>query len=188
MPRTFISKPNKLGKYRPITKHNPKDIVVLDAFLIMLNKWFQSIFVDFSHRFRQKRGVRTSLFTIGGWGKVNHFLSTDVVRCLENMDHCLLLNFVQDFIPDKRLGDLIMNFVKVDILDKEGNNYAGLSKGIPQGCSISPVLMNIYMHPFDVKLSTFLSSYGHIHYLRYANDMLIGVGELGNLKDDRIQE
>jgi len=106
----------------------------------------------------------------------------------DNLNHCILLKAVHKLIPDDRIGNLIMNFAKVAILDREGNNYAGSSKGIPQGCSVSPVLMNIYMHYFDVKLSAFISPYIHVHYLRYADDLLIGFGKPDNLLDNCIQD
>ena len=138
------------------------------------------------HGFRRKKGVRTSFFTIAGWGKIDQLISADVVGCFDHLDHALLLKFVTNVIPDDRMGKLIMNFAKVDILDRDGKNYAGEHKGIPQGCSVSPVLMNIYLHPFYVNLSAFLSPYGNVHYLRYADDLLIGFREPDALFSDRI--
>lgn len=176
----------KPGKLRPITKPNAKEKLVIKALSITLDEVWTNIFLTSYHGFRRKKGVRTSFFTIAGWGKIDQLISADVVGCFDHLDHALLLKFVTNVIPDDRMGKLIMNFAKVDILDRDGKNYAGEHKGIPQGCSVSPVLMNIYLHPFYVNLSAFLSPYGNVHYLRYADDLLIGFREPDALFSDRI--
>jgi len=50
------------------------------------------------------------------------------------------------------------------------------------------VLLNIYLHSFDVALSTICRTYPLVHYVRYADDILIGVSVTGptdNPMDDK---
>lgn len=52
-------------------------------------------------------------------------------------------------------------------------NYVATERGIPQGSSNSPVLMNIYLHYFDPKMMGFhFMSAPHLRYTRYADDLL----------------
>lgn len=56
------------------------------------------------------------------------------------------------------------------------NNYVATERGIPQGSSNSPVLMNIYLHNFDQKMMGFhFMSAPHLLYTRYADDLLIAL-------------
>ena len=189
MRRLFIPKPNKPGKVRPITIPHSQDIIVMDSLSNVLNKMFEEIFLDCSHGFRKERGTRTCFFNLFSTGsEINHFLSADVVGCFDNINHAKLLCILGSFIEDSRLVNLISAFIKTDILDKEGKNYAGSLKGIPQGSSLSPVLMNIYMHQFDVKFYCFLLEYPDIHYVRYADDLLIAFGAAASVDKNILVE
>ena len=175
MYRLFVPKPFKPGELRPITIPHPRDLIIMDAISNVLTRLFHPIFLECSHGFRKGRGTRTCFFTILSWPNIDHFITADVVGCFDNIHHDLLLTILSSFINDSRFINLISAFIKTDILDKTEKNYAGDLKGIPQGSSLSPVLMSIYMHQFDVELSHFISRYPDIHYVRYADDLLIGV-------------
>jgi hypothetical protein len=83
-----------------------------------------------------------------------------------------LLSAVEYFVKDPLLVNLIRGFIKTDIRDDSGKSYAGLNIGIPQGCSPSPILLNMYLHQFDHKMDHLLKSYP-IRYARYADDLLV---------------
>ncbi|PSU93978.1 hypothetical protein C0W35_09755 [Photobacterium kishitanii] len=51
------------------------------------------------------------------------------------------------------------------------NKNKGISKGIPQGTSISALLSNIYLIDFDVKIKNFIEGLGGSYY-RYCDDLL----------------
>ncbi len=52
MYRSWITKPNKLGELRAITKPDKADILVMDALSHLLNLVFEDIFLTNSHGFR----------------------------------------------------------------------------------------------------------------------------------------
>lgn len=70
--------------------------------------------------------------------------------------------------------NLLEAFLKTQILDKEGNDYSckTKTKGIPQGCSVSPVLMNVFLHQLDLKIKDFMNQEDSLYYVRYADDMI----------------
>lgn len=71
--------------------------------------------------------------------------------------------------------DLIGRFLKTNILDRKGRNYACYEVGIPQGSPLSPVLMNCFLHSFDLSFSSLATKSQPINYLRYADDLLFGI-------------
>jgi len=112
------------------------------------------------------------------------------VKCFDCLDHEKILRSVKSLIDDEGIVNLINLFLIADIRDKKGinYNYSFESKGIAQGASLSPVLLNIYLHSFDVALSTICRTYPLVHYVRYADDILIGVSVTGptdNPMDDK---
>lgn len=186
MYRSWIPKPNKPGETRPITQPHKKDIIVLDALSSLLNVVFESIFLPKSHGFIRRRGPIT-FFT--QMGKLDKLIKADVAKCFDNIDHELLLGLLQAHLGPENapLFQLIEAFCKTDILDKEGNNFAFKFKGIPQGCSVSPVLMNIYQHELDFALAHLCKVYeGHLAYARYADDIIIGIKGSENIDSNSL--
>jgi Reverse transcriptase (RNA-dependent DNA polymerase) len=85
---------------------------------------------------------------------------SDVVACFDRIPHDLLLFHLSFFLgsDNKEIIDLVSAFLKADILDKNGKNWATPNIGIPQGSSISPVLMNVYLHSLDVRMGKLATS------------------------------
>lgn len=171
--RSFIPKPNKPGKLRPITQPFRDDILVMDALSQVLLEVFESLFLYSSHGFRKGRGIRTFFAQVESWGEVNEIIKADFVGCFDNINHDLLLAALSLYIDDSSFIDLIDRFLKTDIKDKDGKSYASVEKGIPQGCSLSPLLMNIFLHQFDLDMQKMGSPY--LRYVRYADDFLIAL-------------
>lgn len=55
-------------------------------------------------------------------------------------------------------------------MDKDGNESSFQTKRIPQGCPMSPVFMNIFLHQLDVKILSFSNKESNLCYVRYADD------------------
>lgn len=170
--RLFIPKPGKPGKMRPITQPYKDDILVMDAMAMVLNEVFESIFLDCSHGFRKGRGIRTFFAQVESWGEVNFIMKADFVGCFDNINHDLLLSVLRIYISDSAFIDLIARFLQADIGDKDGRSYAAIDKGIPQGSSLSPVLMNLFCHQLDLRIT---NSSPYLRYVRYADDFLIAI-------------
>lgn len=59
MRRYFLPKPNKPGKFRPITEPASWDRLLLEAINRVLNRELDSKFSEYSHGFRPSRGAKT---------------------------------------------------------------------------------------------------------------------------------
>lgn len=108
---------------------------------------------------------------------VDRLIKADIVGCFDNIDHALLNSTAQFHIGqgNESFCRLIAAFLTTDIRDKEGKSYASNSKGIPQGSPLSPILMNVFMHQFDLMIRSILEQEDKLRYVRYADDMLFGI-------------
>ena len=186
--RVFIPKPGRPGQFRPITIPNPKDVLVMDALGAVLSKLYEAIFLDCSHGFRKERGTRTCYWAVLGWKDVHYCINADVVSCFDVIPHARLLESLGHVVDDPKLLHLISFFLTTPIMDKKGIRYDGADKGLPQGCPLSPVLMNIYMHELDMKVHTFLAGSPYVHYVRYADNIFVGVCGVKLIKQEIILE
>lgn len=176
MYRSWIPKPNKPGEVRPITQPATCDRIVMDSISYLLNKTYGSIFLGTSHGFRKGRGPITFFSEFHKWGPLDRLVKSDVVKCFDNIDHELLTSFLVSDLGqgNQPLCDLINGFLKTEIRDKQGNDYSNKERGIPQGSSLSPVLMNIFLHRIDKDISKLMEIEGSLRYARYADDMIFG--------------
>lgn len=176
MYRSWIPKANKPGELRPITQPNEKDIPVMDSISILLNLVYENVFLDTSHGFRKGRGPITFFSDLHKWGQLDRLIKTDIVKCFDNINHDQLVSFLLSDLGQENSAfcDLISDFLKTEILDRKGNAYSNKDRGIPQGSSLSPVLMNIYLHRVDQAISRFMETERTLRYARYADDMIFG--------------
>lgn len=109
-------------------------------------------------------------------GQLDRLIKTDIVKCFDNTNHNKLISFLLSDLGQENSAfcDLISNFLKTEIQDRKGNAYSNKEKGIPQGSSLSPVLMNIYLHRVDESISRFMETERTLRYARYADDMIFG--------------
>lgn len=177
MYRSWIPKANKPGELRPITQPNEKDIPVMDSISILLNLVYENVFLDTSHGFRKGRGPITFFSDLHKWGQLDRLIKTDIVKCFDNINHDQLVSFLLSDLGQENSAfcDLISDFLKTEILDRKGNAYSNKDRGIPQGSSLSPVLMNIYLHRVDQAISRFMETERTLRYARYADDMIFGL-------------
>jgi retron-type reverse transcriptase len=89
MHRSWIPKPNKPGKMRPITPCK-KDLIVMEAPSLLFNIVYEDVLLTHSHGFWKGRGPITFFAHVDSWGTVDRFLKADIVGCFDNIDHTLL--------------------------------------------------------------------------------------------------
>jgi RNA-directed DNA polymerase len=149
--RVYIPKKAK-GKYRPLGVPSPRDKIVQECIRLILEAIYEPNFHDNSHGFRSRRSCHTALESIRlNWVGTKWVIEADITKCFDRVNHAVLLKLLKRRIQDDRLLGLSEAFLKAGVL--EDGLYRRTDLGTPQGGPLSPLLMNVYLHEFDVWLA-----------------------------------
>ena len=172
--KTYIPKSN--GKLRGLGIPCYEDKLVQGAMADVLNEIYENIFLNFSYGFRPKKNCHQAISQIN-WllmtKKVNYILDADIKGFFDNIDHDIMMMFLEHEIEDKNFLRYIRRFLKSGII--EDYKYYESDKGTPQGGLISPILANVYLHHvldnwFNVIKKRFK---GEMYLIRYADDFVV---------------
>ena len=172
--KTYIPKSN--GKIRGLGIPCYEDKLVQGAMADVLNEIYENIFLNFSYGFRPKKNCHQAISQIN-WllmtKKVNYILDADIKGFFDNIDHDIMMMFLEHEIEDKNFLRYIRRFLKSGII--EDYKYYESDKGTPQGGLISPILANVYLHYvldnwFNVIKKRFK---GEMYLIRYADDFVV---------------
>lgn len=172
--KTYIPKAN--GKLRGLGIPCYEDKLVQGAMADVLNEIYENIFFDFSYGFRPKKNCHQAISQIN-WllmtKKVNYILDADIKGFFDNIDHDIMMMFLEHEIEDKNFLRYVRRFLKSGIL--EDYKYYESDKGTPQGGLISPILANVYLHyVLDSWFNVIKKSFkGEMYLIRYADDFVV---------------
>ncbi|MEM1393523.1 MAG: group II intron reverse transcriptase/maturase [Cyanobacteria bacterium P01_H01_bin.150] len=145
--RTYIPKPN--GKLRPLTMPSPRDKIVQEGMRFLLELVFERTFRECSHGWRPGRGATTVIKSMRlKCSSVAWFVEGDIEQQFPSMDHTIMVELLKERINDQAFIDLIYKYLRTGYAEKE-KSVEPMKKGVIQGGTLSPVLANIYMTPFD---------------------------------------
>ena len=166
--RVEIPKPN--GGVRKLGIPTVVDRLVQQAVAQVLTPIFERVFSDNSFGFRPHRGAQDAIAKVvklynQGYRRV---VDLDLKAYFDNVNHDLMIKYLQQYIDDPWTLRLIRKFLTSGILDH--GLFVRSDKGTPQGGPLSPLLANIYLNELDKELTR----RGH-HFVRYADDCNIYV-------------
>jgi len=172
--------PKKDNGYRPLQIPEVSDRVVIKAIAIILEKIFEDELdpcKEVSFAYQKKLGIRQATEKIRDHiNRGNYFvLEVDLKDFFGTINKDdLIKSTILPKLPDTSLNELFKQSLnqKIAGINKVPKKYQGmfdgLNKGIPQGNSLSPLLSNIYLNPFDKILIS-----KNINLVRYADDFVI---------------
>lgn len=130
---------------------SPRDKIVQEGMRILLDAIFEKSFSKSSHAFQANKGCHTALNQIRTeFSKVNWFIEGGIDQQYPSINHNVLVDLLREKIHDEPFIDLIYKYLKVGYGESATEEIKPMKIGLTQGGLISPVLSNIYMHPFDV--------------------------------------
>ena len=172
--KTYIPKSN--GKLRGLGIPCYEDKLVQGAMADILNEIYENIFLKCSYGFRPRRNCHQAISQIN-WllmtKKVNYILDADIKGFFDNIDHDIMMMFLEHEIADKNFLRYIRRFLKTGIF--EDYKYYESDKGTPQGGLISPILANVYLHyVLDNWFNVIKKELkGEVYLIRYADDFVV---------------
>jgi group II intron reverse transcriptase/maturase len=175
--RVFVPKPN--GGLRPLAVWALRDRVAQRAVYDFLEPHFEPQFMDCSHGFRPRRSVQTATQAVlaARDDGLTSVLDADIKDCFDRIDSRRLVGIIRHRVHDDTVLTLLERWLAADILDQRGRRTAA---GAAQGGVLSPLLCNIYLHPFDRALTG-----RRIRLVRYADDLVCFSHSKGQVQEAR---
>lgn len=166
--RVDIPKPGKKGEFRPLGIPCVSERVCQQAVSQKLAPVFEELFFDDSHGFRPGRSTHTAARRIEELRKAGyvHAVDLDIKNFFGSVDHDIMMRLVKRVVKDRRVLGLIRGWLKAGVMHEGDIRFE--TSGTPQGGTISPLLSNIYLTPFDLALQK-----AGVRHVRYADDVVM---------------
>ena len=169
-PYLRVEIPKKTNEKRKLGLLTVKDKVVQQAIKILVEPKFEAIFMPNSYGYRKERGALRAIRCLRDKCKqknLQYALKLDVDDYFDNIDHSILQKRVEAVVNDPEIVRLIMLCTKMGVVTKH-NSWSEITKGVPQGAVLSPLLANLYLSSFDQSVLSKTDK-----YIRYADDFVL---------------
>lgn len=166
-------------KPRNIHKANVRDRIVHHLLYKELYPYFEQRFIYDSYSCREKRGTHKAMNRFKYFaGKVSKnqtktcwVLKCDIKKFFANINHEVLKKILTRQIEDENISWLLSQVIdSFSSLLTSSAIAENVTKGLPLGNLTSQLLVNIYMHEFDMYIKQELRVK---YYIRYADDFVI---------------
>jgi len=138
------------GSGRPLGIPTIRDRIVQQALLNVLQPIFDPHFHPSSYGYRPNRSAARAVAKAERFSNrygLSYVVNMDISKCLDSLDHRLILQGVNSRVADGSVPNLTDQFLKSGMVEK--GKYRSTEVGCPQGGVISPLLVNIYLDSFD---------------------------------------
>jgi CRISPR-associated protein Cas1 len=144
------------------------DRVLQTAVARHLSRSFEEEFLECSYGYRPGRSVDRAIARIRKCRQLGYkyVCDADIMAFFDRVDTDLLLQRLAERQPGETIMDLLRQWVRGCVWD--GSHLHGLTRGVPQGSPVSPLLANFFLEDFDRELEK-----SGRKLIRYADDYLI---------------
>lgn len=165
--RVEIPKPGSKEK-RPLGIPTVRDRVVQTALRNVIEPIFERDFAQSSYGFRPGRGCKDALRRVDALLKkgYDYVVEIDIRKYFERIPHEALMKEIGLKVADGRVLALIEAQLKQGVMEEIQEIEP--EEGTPQGSTVSPLLANIYLNPFDHEME----QKGY-EMTRYADDAVV---------------
>jgi group II intron reverse transcriptase/maturase len=167
-PARQVLVPKRSGGLRPLAIWALRDRIAQRAVYDIIAPPFEAEFLPCSFGFRPGRSVEAAIRQLADCRDQHRqwVVNADIKSCFDEIDSRRLLPLVRRHVRDPTLLHYIDGWVQHRIL----NSADGVPRqaGASQGSVLSPLLANIYLHPFDQAMTA-----KGLMLLRYADNFVI---------------
>ncbi len=171
MPMQKATKRKKDGSVRELGLLTVSDKIVQLAVKMIIEPVLEPLFLNVSYGFRPKKGptkaIKRLLHIMNNENR-RWIVVCDIESCFDSIPHDAVANILAEKINDTFIVELIKGWLEMGRVSGNFKWNSALA-GLPQGSILSPLLTNLYLHPFDAKILT-----QNVGYIRYADDFIIG--------------
>ena len=101
-------------------------------------------------------------------GQHHYVFRTDVKSYYASIDHYKLMDQLAEHVSDRDTLNLLWQYMHRTV--EFGGTFREIKRGIPAGCSLSPLIGAFHLHALDVEMTT---KHTGCFYIRYMDDILI---------------
>ncbi len=156
------------GSVRWLSIPAVRDRVVQTSASMVLSPILDREFEECSFAYRKGKSVKKAIQKIVHYRDKGYLwvVDADITSYFDEINHELLLKETMKYINDEKVIHLINMWLKGDVVYK--GRRTKLTKGVPQGSPVSPLLSNLYLDVFDETLMK-----TRYKYVRFADDFII---------------
>lgn len=156
------------GSERPLSIPAVRDRVLQTAVARVLTPVFEAEFEDSSYAYRKGRSVDQAVQRVVRLRDEGYCWVVDAdIHCFfDEIDQAILMQRIHTLVADESILYLIRLWLEAEVID--GDRRFRLTKGVPQGSPLSPLLSNLYLDHLD---NTLLER--DLQLVRFADDFLI---------------
>ena len=169
-PYLRIEIPKKITQKRQLGMLTIRDKIVQQAIRLLFEPSCEKMFLPCSYGYRPGKGAVAAIRKVKslcGHQQNRFLLRLDIDDYFNHINHEKLERRVRGISQDPEIIRLIMLCVKMGAVTKN-MSWRESEDGIHQGSVLSPCLANLYLHGFDI----FVTSKTR-NYVRYADDFVI---------------
>lgn len=169
-PYKSFSIPKNDKEFRKLGLPTIKDKIVQTAAKLVIEPIFDKKFLNVSYGYRPGRGPLKAISRIKHRiaAEKRHWVTlADIDNYFDTIKPEILYSLIGIELQSEKLMKLIKLWVQIGSIDYR-RKYEPYHEGIPQGSVLSPLISNVYLHPFDAFMEE--NNYGLV---RYADDFIV---------------
>lgn len=166
------------NKFRPLRIQDVRDRLVCKAIANKIDPILSPLFNldnEASFAYRKDKGIDSAIRKMVEYYQEGYkiILEADIIKFFDTVDTSLLLNTVQNALPDDSINKLIRDGLSQEVgnisdFTIDAHHFEDSINGIPQGNALSPLFANVYLSGFDQSIL----EKGY-KLIRYADDFII---------------